>query len=133
MKCVLYSSDATLGNIDISTLLGHAIENNEKLGITGFLISHSAGFIQYFEGDDKIVDELYKVICSDPRHHNVLTLLEQPITTRMYQEWDMGHVFIEDDRIINMLLQNDGLHWFEFLKQRTLFLYPNELTQQHAN
>ncbi|OLQ87983.1 hypothetical protein BIY22_07335 [Vibrio panuliri] len=132
MKFILYRSHATLGSIDINTLLKAAIEKNAKLNITGFLISHSGGFIQYIEGENHVIDELYKVIASDTRHSNVTTLLESELTQRMYQEWEMGHVFIEDDSIIDMLQHSDGLQWFDYLKQRTLFLYPHDFIKQHS-
>ncbi|MDA0147204.1 BLUF domain-containing protein [Vibrio sp. LaRot3] len=132
MKFVLYSSDSKLGNIDINSLLKAAIEKNSRLGITGFLMSHSSGFIQYIEGGDKEIDDLYAVISQDPRHTNVTTLLESDISQRLYQEWDMGHVYIDDDEMVSMLMKTDKLKWFEYLKERTLFLYPNEFKTEHT-
>jgi len=132
MKFVLYSSDSKLGNIDINSLLKAAIEKNSRLNITGFLMSHSSGFIQYIEGGEKEIDELYAVISQDPRHTNVTTLLESDISERLYQEWDMGHVYIDDDEMVNMLMQTNKLEWFEYLKERTLFLYPNEFKNEHS-
>ncbi|EGU38148.1 BLUF domain-containing protein [Vibrio ichthyoenteri ATCC 700023] len=133
MKCILYRSDSTLGKIDIQSLLTSATEKNAQLDITGFLMSHSGGFIQYIKGTNNAIDGLYAAISSDPRHSNVTILFESEISQRMYQEWNMGHVYIADDSMIEMLKNSDGLQWFEYLKQRTLFLYPNEFNQQHSS
>lgn len=130
MKFVLYSSESKLNNVDLNELLKAAIEKNARLNITGFLISHSSGFIQYIEGDDKDIDELYAKIADDERHSNVITLLDGQITERIYQEWDMGHVYIDNDETIEKLMKTDSLKWFEYLKARTLFLYPHEFSQQ---
>ena len=132
MKFILYSSDAKLSDIDIKQLLDAAIKKNARLNVTGFLMSHSSGFIQYIEGEAQVIDALYETICADTRHSNPTTLLEGEIAKRIYQDWNMGHVYIDDDSLIEQLKCIDGFAWFEVLKARTIFLYPDEFANQKA-
>ena len=132
MKCILYCSHAKLNTIDIDALLKAAVIKNARLGITGFLISHAAGFIQYIEGEEQPLDELYAAIKQDHRHSNITTLFDGQISARLYQEWQMGHVYIDSDDVIEKLLKTDKLQWFEYLKQRALFLSPHKLSQPLA-
>ncbi len=132
MKFILYSSDAKLSDVDLQQLLAAAIEKNARLNVTGFLMSHSSGFIQYIEGEASTLDDLYEEIRADKRHCHINTLLEANIEQRMYQDWSMGHVYIDDDQMIEQLKCTDGLALFEILKARTLFLYPNDFSTQQA-
>lgn len=63
---------------------------NSRLGITGFLAYRSGNFIQYIEGDDEPLRNLYATICADPRHGQILILDEGEIPERQFGDWAMN-------------------------------------------
>jgi hypothetical protein len=87
------------GDAEVRELLRHSRENNTRLGLTGMLLFKDDQFMQVLEGDDEKVRTLYGVIAADPRHTDVRTLLDAPITRRQFSEWSMGYKALSDDTI----------------------------------
>lgn len=77
-------------------LLNKARENNEKLQITGFLVYHSAVFLQYLEGPETAVKTLFDKICQDPRHSACTILLESSSDQRIAEQWSMAYKKIDE-------------------------------------
>lgn len=48
---------------------------NEQADITGILLFNGAHFFQLLEGPEENVFKIYRQICEDPRHYNVVELL----------------------------------------------------------
>ena len=70
---VVYASRATyqcVANLplELEQILAAAILNNRPKKITGLLIAHRGWFLQVLEGPDEVVYELFRHICTDPRH-----------------------------------------------------------------
>ena len=65
-----------------------AFQNNQRLGIRGFLVHSESHFVQWLEGPKTEVLHLYSSIQRDPRHTD-LRCLFQGTSTGMLNEWSM--------------------------------------------
>jgi len=91
---VVYASRATpscLANLneDIEQILAVAILNNRSKDITGLLIAHRGWFLQALEGPANDVHDLFKHICTDPRHRDAVILGEGATQMREFGLWSM--------------------------------------------
>ncbi len=66
-------------------------EKNARLGITGVLLYINGRIVQVLEGQQPLVEDLYKSIQADPRHTDVRTVISQPIGQRLFNQWAMGY------------------------------------------
>ena len=89
---LVYSSRAVtpFTDTELLELLHKARARNEVLGITGLLLYKQGEFMQAMEGAESSVLSLYRLICKDPRHHQVITLLSSPASERLFPDWSMG-------------------------------------------
>lgn len=89
---LLYVSKATrpFTEQQLVDLLQVAREKNQRIEITGLLLYKDDKFMQILEGEKDVVLELFRKIACDPRHYEVVHLLDEYITTRIYPEWSMG-------------------------------------------
>jgi hypothetical protein len=75
---------------ELLDLLAFARENNGKLAVTGMLLYREGSFMQVLEGRPANVHRLYTRIESDPRHHEIKSILREPIAERIFPDWSMG-------------------------------------------
>lgn len=90
---LLYVSSATSDDLqdeELLKILDSSVSNNTKLGITGMLLYSRGTFMQVLEGSEEAINEVYRRICQDPRHHNVQTLYRDKIQHRDFPQWSMG-------------------------------------------
>jgi len=80
-----------LSNRDLADIHDSAVRNNQREGVTGFLVCLGNTFFQVLEGPASKVDELYNGrILPDPRHKDVICLKsETKVKARMYPKWYM--------------------------------------------
>lgn len=93
LVAIVYSSDA-VGHVDdrqLTALLEQARAKNATLEITGILIYRGERFIQYLEGPEADVRNVYRAICDDPRHEHLRLLFDGPLETRRFSDWTMGY------------------------------------------
>lgn len=93
------------GLIDIERT---AKQRNADLDITGVLLVDKGHFIQLLEGYRDELDVLMATICSDARHHDVCILMDEPISSRSFGDWNMD-IFTLD---IKPELKSADLHRF---------------------
>ena len=67
-----------------------AQQNNERLGVTGFLIECAGEFLQVLEGDKNVVQGLFDKIKDDPRHLDVTVIATETAAGRNFGDWSMG-------------------------------------------
>jgi len=79
-----------LTDIDVQVILGASQIKNRRLDLTGLLVQGGRHFAQVLEGRSEAVAALVLRMRRDPRHHDVRTLLEEPIQTRQCARWAMG-------------------------------------------
>lgn len=63
---------------------------NMKKSIFGYLCANSDYFIQCLEGDEALVNALYKNIAKDPRHHSIELKQCEPCQSHFFSQWNMG-------------------------------------------
>ena len=98
MKHIVYVSQAErpFGTDELSSLLEHSRAKNADDGITGLLIYRfnpdygRGNFVQVLEGPDDKIDDVWRRISNDTRHHTIIVVEEGPIDARMFSAWTMG-------------------------------------------
>ena len=92
LKQLAYVSKAQefINEKSLLDILEFAVENNEKLDVTGFLLFGEGCFVQVIEGPQDNIDELYFKITQDERHQNVIKILYQDIDFRLFKDWQMS-------------------------------------------
>jgi hypothetical protein len=95
---LIYVSQARrdLTEADLANILASSVKHNTRLNITGILISHRHGFMQCLEGDRANVERVYAAILCDPRHRSIKTLSYDEIDFRLFTEWAMAHVNLDE-------------------------------------
>lgn len=99
MFYLIYVSSASglMAENELTELLHKCRENNAARGITGLLLYKSGNIMQMLEGDEATVNELYQIICNDPRHKNVITIQFGETRERMFGDWSMGFRNMDND------------------------------------
>ncbi|HPM78278.1 MAG TPA: BLUF domain-containing protein [bacterium] len=88
---------------EIAALASRAEKKNEKLGVTGILMTSGGMFFQVIEGPAEHIDDLYRSILSDPRHVDVLLLgVEDNITERLFPDWGMKKIDLDEKSEIRL-------------------------------
>lgn len=95
---LVYVSSASnlLKDEELLALLEKAREKNQRLGVTGMLLYKGGNFLQVLEGEEEVVMPLYEEISQDPRHHQVILVGKRQVTERMFPEWQMAFVNLQN-------------------------------------
>ncbi|WP_299763506.1 BLUF domain-containing protein [uncultured Dokdonia sp.] len=89
--------NALEGN-ELKELFDSCSTKNIKRGISGILLHNSGNFLQYFEGDEVKIKELYySKIKKDPRHKNIITLFEKEIDVLYFTGYKAGFTSILEE------------------------------------
>jgi hypothetical protein len=101
MISIIYVSSAAqlFSTADLGRLLEVSRTNNAKREVTGMLLYKDGNFMQVIEGEEANVRALYDKLQLDPRHGGFLTLLEEKIATRHFQDWSMGFKNLDDPAV----------------------------------
>ena len=89
---VLYVSNLSdgCGDREIVEILNTSRKNNAKRSVTGILICKDRIFLQYIEGPEAQVADLFEKIESDKRHRDVKVVHQGSIKDRVFFDWEMG-------------------------------------------
>ena len=82
----------------LRSILSVSRRNNQRLGITGYLIIDRKSFMQVLEGERKAVNTLFKHIQTDSRHTGVTIIEARDVETRSFGNWAMGATLRTPDR-----------------------------------
>lgn len=74
----------------LKEMLTKARISNEALGITGMLILYEGLFIQFIEGEEKDITNLFEKISRDHRHKDILILDYGYSQNRSFADWSMA-------------------------------------------
>lgn len=99
---IYVSSGCDLIKFQLPFLLKNSKNNNKSYGITGMLLFDDGNIMQYLEGPQISVNQLYERIEHDPRHRNITKIIQEPIEVRMFPEWHMGFKSFNDPSIKHM-------------------------------
>lgn len=93
LKQLIYTSQSEMfaDLKKMQRLLVQSRENNLKREITGALLQDQQSIIQVLEGAADSVNALFAKILRDPRHCDVVLIMERPIAEREFGEWSMGY------------------------------------------
>ncbi|MEQ8907024.1 BLUF domain-containing protein [Ekhidna sp.] len=89
---IIYTSKPT-GEITPETLkdiTSVSEKNNPGKKITGMLLGVENKYLQYLEGPEENVNELFQKIWKDPRHQNVTQWIKGYSKERVFGRWSMG-------------------------------------------
>ena len=75
----------------IQYMLEHARDFNSSNNITGCLLYYHEAFLQYLEGDQSKVLNLFEKIKEDDRHSQVILLSTSHIYSREFDTWSMAY------------------------------------------
>jgi hypothetical protein len=116
MYFILYTSNASekCSSDDITNILEASRRNNPSNSVTGLLISKKPEFLQYLEGPEKAVKELYEKIKIDKRHLSIKTIKDGDIEARIFPDWEMGFAGEDDLQPLKWKWDVDKLTRFSF-------------------
>ena len=95
---IVYVSTATssLELDELKALERVASRNNAELGVTGLLTYCDNKFMQFLEGEQADVEEIFSVIKRDSRHYSIDILRQGMIPYRQFVGWSMRYADIHD-------------------------------------
>lgn len=96
---------------EVARILLQSRRNNPKDSIGGVLHYGNGYFFQCLEGERDSVNKVYEKIAKDPRHTDVQLLTMQSIDTRLFSDWSMKYLPVEED--LNTLLEQFGMASFD--------------------
>ncbi len=100
---------------EIEKILDACNRNNQSVDITGVLLYSDTRFVQYLEGEYKLIFELYDKIKLDDRHKNVILITSGPINERTFPSWQMGSKKVDFNNI-DFRTEMDATEKSEFQK-----------------
>jgi hypothetical protein len=77
-------------------ILDAAKRNNRETDVTGALLFSGSHFAQVLEGSESAINDRFRAISQDTRHHNVTPLLYGPTGERQFKGWSMALCMPED-------------------------------------
>jgi len=92
-------SHKSLTEKELEELLHEIRKKNQIHNVTGLLLYNNESFIQVVEGEKRTLKDLYEHIMKDHRHNNIVKLLEEPISQRVFPNWSMGFKIIDNKKI----------------------------------
>jgi hypothetical protein len=98
LKRIKYISRFTtpLDRAAIIAIGEQASRKNQRLGLTGLLMTSGGLFYQVLEGPPAEVDAVYAAIAADERHTDVLLLAsEEDVPSRLYPDWSMHTIDLD--------------------------------------
>ena len=106
LASLIYRSQI-IENVDKEMVL-EVVENanhrNKKREISGLLFFDAPFFFQVLEGPQESIKALYMKILQDPRHSNVVLLIDETIKARQYPNLGMHFLDIEKIKSIDLSL-----------------------------
>lgn len=93
MRQIIYRSTTTSASgraaDDIPGIVRQAAARNGIEGISGLLYSEGASFLQAIEGPEESIADLLDHLYADPRHRDVVILVDRAIDHREFGDWTM--------------------------------------------
>ena len=100
MQNLIYLSSASylFSEHDLLDILNKSRSNNTALNVTGLLLYCDGSILQILEGEQNVLDTLYKKIGRDQRHRSLIKMVDCSIGERSFSDWSMGfkQISIED-------------------------------------
>lgn len=110
LTTLIYQSqlNAECSDDDLRVLSRAACENNISMQVTGILLFNGTEFFQVLEGEEHVIDPLFRHICDDPRHADVVELMRDYSAYRRFS--DIGMTLFDLQKIDKKKLADDIRH-----------------------
>lgn len=101
LNYLIYSSLRNSNCVDeeIQKILKSCEKNNPGKNVTGVLVHSQNYFLQFLEGDENELLNLFNLIKKDDRHSKVILLNKGEIKERMFPAWHMGFKDVDKDDV----------------------------------
>lgn len=96
--CYVSSAINTLSEEDLEHLFRVNKRNNTHLNISGILVYNNGNFLQILEGEKLRIQNLFRKICQDSRHNNIIKLIDTSIEERIFDDYELGFVTVDDNK-----------------------------------
>lgn len=83
--------------LELKDILASSRKNNRVLRVTGAMGFIDGIYLQYLEGEESVVNTLYKRIEEDSRHSAPKILENKAISERAFPNWSMGLLTWNDE------------------------------------
>jgi len=80
---------------ELTELSNEAGFRNRAIDVTGLLVYHDGAFLQFLEGNEQVIRELYKRISKDSRHADCKIIYSQKADTRLFSNWFTRYLSFE--------------------------------------
>ncbi|MEN9898738.1 MAG: hypothetical protein RLZZ66_2387 [Pseudomonadota bacterium] len=87
---------------DLIDILRTSRKNNKAIHISGALVYNKGYFLQMIEGEQVVVDALFKKITHDVRHEKISRFYRGTVPNRVFPDWYMGFFQNEADENIDL-------------------------------
>ena len=84
-----------------------SIRNNRKKGITGILLGIESRYLQFLEGDEEDVLQLFERIKQDPRHYELNKWVQGHSDERIFSDWSMASWLLTNEELKNIKALNE--------------------------
>ena len=110
LKTITYISSSKIeSHHKLLKLFEKAKAYNIKHNISGILILKKNVFLQILEGHSDIVNAVFNKISNDNRHHQIIKLIDFPITNRLFQDYDTSFSLVISRKEFKKL--NNYINW----------------------
>jgi len=97
----------------VNEITEESISWNNSHGITGMLLCLENRYFQFLEGDENDVTEVFDMIKSDPRHHDVTIRIKGFSNDRVFSDWSMGSWMLSNEELHTLPVFNDLRNYLE--------------------
>jgi Sensors of blue-light using FAD len=105
-------------DIELNAISSKARSLNSTIGVTGLLLYKSGHFLQVLEGKSVVLAKLFEKIGRDPRHCNVERLTTMDSNHRMFENWNMGLVNLEEASDLDRSVFDEALRKIRYTGDR---------------
>lgn len=99
---VYFSKRKPIADAGFAEIIQTAQHNNAALGITGSLLCSKDYYFQVLEGPRTALSTLLALIMNDDRHEEVVLTLFEPLDQRMFTDWTMMELALDNPTIQNL-------------------------------
>ena len=85
------AADRALTGVDLQRLLVQSRRDNGANEVTGLLLYRAGTFLQFIEGSEATVEDLFETIVADERHHDVVLVRRRSQDRRQFPDWTMAY------------------------------------------
>lgn len=92
-----------LALVEIARIVSVCRARNNAANVRGVLLFTGLDFAQVLEGPSDAVASVWRKICADARHRDLVTLFDEHASTMWFEDWRVG--FPSDIATVNQIAQ----------------------------